>query len=133
MDGKVVICGGAGVDIYSECFSLKIGDTKWMPVGQMEFRRRYPESVVFNGEMYIMGGYNTNQGWLNSIEKLNGGLMANWNMPRPIFDFCAVQMDDKRIMVLGRVALKITHFECLAGLTLKLSLKSKSVESICPR
>ena len=70
----------------------------------MNFARRYADSLVFNGEMVVLGGYNNNQGWLNAVEKktANGWeLMADWTMPRYIFDFCAVPMDDTRIMVLG--------------------------------
>ena len=33
--------------------------------------------------------------------------MEPWTLPRMIFDFCAVQMDENRIMVLGKAYL---HF-----------------------
>merc|ERR1711953_1007399 len=29
VDGKVVVCGGAKVDFYSDCYSLQIGSTSW--------------------------------------------------------------------------------------------------------
>jgi len=55
--------------------------------------------------MIVMGGYNQNMGWLNAVEKRSSDgtwtEMEAWAMPRKIFDFCAVQMDDHRIMVLG--------------------------------
>jgi len=104
VDGKVVVCGGAKVDFYRNCYSLKIGES-WQPEGNMVYQKRYAESLVFNGEMIVMGGYNQNIGWLNAVEKRSSDTtwteMEPWAMPRMIFDFCAVQMDDHRIMVLG--------------------------------
>lgn len=70
----------------------------------MTYAKRYAESLVFNGEMMVLGGYNERQGWLDAVEKLTSGgwqEMEPWKMPRKIFDFCAVQMDSTRIMVLG--------------------------------
>ena len=72
----------------------------------MIYKKRYADSLVFNGEMVVMGGYNLNQGWLNAVEKLGQDgweEMEEWAMPRLIFDFCAVPMDDTRIMVLGEI------------------------------
>jgi len=104
VDGKIVVCGGAKVDFYRNCFSLKVGEG-WHGAGQMVYQKRYAESLVFNGEMIVMGGYNQNMGWLNAVEKRSSDgtwtEMEPWAMPRMIFDFCAVQMDDHRIMVLG--------------------------------
>lgn len=104
VDGKVVVCGGAKVDFYRNCYTLKIGES-WHPEGNMVYQKRYAESLVFNGEMIVMGGYNQNIGWLNAVEKRSSDgtwtEMEAWAMPRMIFDFCAVQMDDHRIMVLG--------------------------------
>ena len=34
----------------------------------MVCQKRYAESLVFNGEMIVMGGYNQNIGWLNAVE-----------------------------------------------------------------
>ena len=72
----------------------------------MVYQKRYAESIVFNGEMLVMGGYNQNIGWLNAVEKRSSDgswtEMEPWTLPRMIFDFCAVQMDENRIMVLGK-------------------------------
>ena len=72
----------------------------------MIYKKRYAESVVLNGEMVVMGGYNNNQGWLSAVEKRGSdgewSEMEGWALPRLIFDFCAVPMDDNRIMVLGK-------------------------------
>merc|ERR1712018_537664 len=29
IEGKVIVCGGAKVDFYSNCYSLKIGEQSW--------------------------------------------------------------------------------------------------------
>jgi len=104
VDGKIVVCGGAKVDFYRDCYSLKVGES-WHSEQSMVYQKRYAESLVFNGEMMVMGGYNQNMGWLNAVEKRSSDgtwtEMEPWAMPRMIFDFCAVQMDDHRIMVLG--------------------------------
>jgi len=103
--GKVYLCGGSEFDVFNTCYSLVIGTSGWYAAGTMRFKRRYAESLVYNGEMIIMGGYNNNQGWLDSVEKVaaNGEIseLADWKLPRKIFDFCAVNMDDGRIMILG--------------------------------
>ena len=56
-----------------------------------------------------MGGYNQNIGWLNAVEKRSSDgswtEMEPWTLPRMIFDFCAVQMDENRIMVLGKACI----------------------------
>ena len=55
--------------------------------------------------MIVMGGYNNNQGWLNTVEKVSvsGEItdLPEWKLPRKIFDFCAVKMDNGKIMGLG--------------------------------
>lgn len=105
VDGKVVVCGGAKVDFYRNCYSIKIGESWHEEPESMVYQKRYAESIVFNGEMLVMGGYNQNIGWLNAVEKRSSDgswtEMEPWTLPRMIFDFCAVQMDDTRIMVLG--------------------------------
>ena len=81
------------------------GATAWQPDGKMNFKKRYAESLVFNGEMVVMGGYNQNQGWLDFVEKRSADgsfeVMSDWKLPRQIFDFCAVDMGNGKIMVLG--------------------------------
>merc|ERR1712051_1034325 len=105
VDGKVVVCGGAKVDFYRNCYSLKVGESWNEETESMVYQKRYAESIVFNGEMLVMGGYNQNIGWLNAVEKRSSDgswtEMEPWTLPRMIFDFCAVQMDENRIMVLG--------------------------------
>jgi hypothetical protein len=111
VEDQIVLCGGADVEFYDVCYALTIGNNAWSQPFSMGYRRRYPESLVFNGQMVVMGGYNQNQGWLKSVErKKTGGEfeeITGWALPRGIFDFCAVQMDEERIMVLGRYLKKI--------------------------
>ena len=87
-------------------FSLKVGESWHEEPESMVYQKRYAESIVFNGEMLVMGGYNQNIGWLNAVEKRSSDgswtEMELWTLPRMIFDFCAVQMDENRIMVLGK-------------------------------
>ena len=85
---------------------LKVGESWHEEQESMVYQKRYAESIVFNGEMLVMGGYNQNIGWLNAVEKRSSDgswtEMEPWTLPRMIFDFCAVQMDENRIMVLGK-------------------------------
>ena len=93
-------------------FSLKVGESWHEEPESMVYQKRYAESIVFNGEMLVMGGYNQNIGWLNAVEKRSSDgswtEMEPWTLPRMIFDFCAVQMDENRIMVLGKHTLFVS-------------------------
>ena len=97
----------------------------------MNFKKRYAESLVFNGEMVVMGGYNQNQGWLNFVEKRNADgsftEMTDWQMPRQIFDFCAVDMGNNKIMVLGNYGLSWFYYQLMAILVIYTiaAIKSK--------
>ncbi len=35
----------------------------------MNYAREYCSSIVFNGEMVVVGGYSDRDGWLDSVEK----------------------------------------------------------------
>jgi hypothetical protein len=50
-------------------FLLKVGESWHEEPESMVYQKRYAESIVFNGEMLVMGGYNQNIGWLNAVEK----------------------------------------------------------------
>ena len=100
---------------------LKVGESWNEEPESMVYQKRYAESIVFNGEMLVMGGYNQNIGWLNAVEKRSSDgswtEMEPWTLPRMIFDFCAVQMDENRIMVLGKA-----YTFCLLGvMAIKIS------------
>lgn len=106
VDDAVFLCGGADVDIHNDCYSLTLGSSSWQTSCSLVDTRRYPASLVFNGEMVVMGGYNVNQGWLDSVEKKTMGQcsftrMDQWKMPRKLFDHCALQIDSTHIMLIG--------------------------------
>ena len=72
----------------------------------MNYARDYPASMVFNGEMVMLGGYNNGGGWLDSVEKKDAGTgnwvkMDAWDLPRGTFDLCAEQMDATHIIIAG--------------------------------
>ena len=105
----------------------------------MVYQKRYAESIVFNGEMLVMGGYNQNIGWLNAVEKRSSDgswtEMEPWTLPRMIFDFCAVQMDENRIMVLGKAynfcVFLSTSQKHIWDWDLNLSRKELGINSLC--
>ena len=62
--------------------------------------RKYPVSLVLNGEMYVMGGYNDNAGWLDSVDYKPAGQCEfqpkqEWRMLRGMYNFCAVGHQNK--------------------------------------
>lgn len=109
VDGEIILCGGAKESFYRDCWHMTIGGNSWAPASEsMVYQKRYAESLVFNGEMYVLGGYNLNQGWLDVIEKRDsatGKWTEVWTLPRKIFDSCAVVHDNK-IIVLGKAFIK---------------------------
>jgi len=106
VDDEIWLCGGADLNFHSECFSLTIGSSSWKTEGSMNDERDYPASLVFNGEMVILGGYNNGGGWLSSVEKKDAGTtnwieMDDWELPRGTFDLCGDQMDETHIIIVG--------------------------------
>ena len=74
--------------------------------------RRYPTSLVFDGTLVVMGGYNDEQGWLDSVDiKAKGGcdfaLKPEWKLARGMYNFCAVS-HGKYIYTIGTTTL--TYF-----------------------
>ena len=62
--------------------------------------RKYPASIVLNGEMVVMGGYNDFQGWLDSVDLKPTGQCEfqhkeEWKLPRGMYNFCAVSHENK--------------------------------------
>jgi len=45
----------------ADCFSLTIGANQWVNAGAMNAGREHGASLVFNGEMVVLGGYNGRQ------------------------------------------------------------------------
>ena len=66
----------------------------------MKEDRRLPASLVYNDEMYILGGYNDAAGWRDTVEYKPKGqpdfqLLPDWKMLRPMYSHCAVAYEDK--------------------------------------
>jgi len=106
VDGKVYQCCGSNVNIYDACFSLTLGNENWDDAGATNYAREYGASCVFNGEMMVFGGYNDRNGWTDIVEKKDAGsdnwqIMSDWKMPRLLFDFCAAQVDETHLMIVG--------------------------------
>ena len=72
----------------------------------MNDAREYASSIVFGGEMVMLGGYNDRDGWLGTVEKKTAdGIweeMESWELPRKMFNFCAATVDDTHIIIAGR-------------------------------
>ena len=56
--------------------------------------------------MMVFGGYNDRNGWTDLVEKKDAGsdtwqVMSDWQMPRLLFDFCAAQVDDTHLIIVG--------------------------------
>ena len=69
--------------------------------------RRLPASLVYNDEMYILGGYNDAAGWRDSVEYKPRGqdsfqALPDWKMDVAAYSQCAVAYDDK-IYVMGKM------------------------------
>ena len=74
--------------------------------GNTNYEREYGASCMFNGEMMLFGGYNDRNGWTDLVEKKDAGedtwqVMGPWKMPRLLFDFCAAQVDETHLMIVG--------------------------------
>ncbi len=61
VDGMVWSCCGSNVNQYSTCYTLALGDANWNVAGNANYEREYGASLVFNGEMMLLGGYNDRQ------------------------------------------------------------------------
>jgi hypothetical protein len=104
--GKVYLCGGQDTDIHRECFTLVPGES-WVHACEMKKDRRFAASVVMPDQrLVVLGGYNNKESWLDSVELSPAGecdfnLQTDWKMPRRIFDFCAVALNNTHIMIAG--------------------------------
>ena len=68
--------------------------------------KKYAASLVLNGEMVVMGGYNEWNGWLSSVDVKPVGQeefveRKEWEMKREMFNFCVVSYENK-IYTIGK-------------------------------
>jgi len=101
VDGTIYLCGGQNLDQRRDCYSYTPGeDAKFTKASPMTEDRRLPASLVYNDEMYILGGYNDAAGWRDTVEYKPKGstefqALPDWKMLRPMYSHCAVAHEDK--------------------------------------
>lgn len=66
--------------------------------------------------MVILGGYNDRAGWLDEVERYDPvsktwEVMTEWTLPRKLFNFCALPMDDTHIIIAGMISTKFIMFK----------------------
>merc|ERR1712156_192443 len=71
VDNAIYICGGQNIDQRSNCYKADIGagSTAFSESCPLSTERRYPTSLVFDGQLVVMGGYNEMQGRLRVLPK----------------------------------------------------------------
>ena len=72
----------------------------------MPIAREMAASLVFNGDMVVMGGF-TNSQFLSQVDRKRAGQSTwqeepTWEMPREMIEHCAVQVDETHIMIAGK-------------------------------
>ena len=82
-------------------------DTEFKFACAMLNDRKYLNSFVLNGEMYLIGGYNEHEGYLDSILVKPRGKCVfrpkdEWKMMRAMNSFCTVTYKDK-IYTIGKL------------------------------
>jgi len=110
VDNAIYICGGQNIDQRKNCYKANIG------AGSQNFEescplttdRRYPTSLVYDGQLVVMGGYNEMQGWLDSVDiKAKGGCefarKDEWKLQRGMYNFCAVTHGNKIYTIGGTI------------------------------
>lgn len=110
VDNAIYLCGGQNIDQRKDCYKLDFaaGNGVFRPACPMTTNRRYPTSLVFEGQMVVMGGYNDMQGWLDSVDvKAVGGCdfsrKEEWKLRRGMYNFCAVSHAGKIYTIGGTV------------------------------
>merc|ERR1712165_477116 len=110
VDNAIYICGGQNIDQRSNCYKADIGagSTAFSESCPLSTERRYPTSLVFDGQLVVMGGYNDMQGWLDSVDiKAKGGCefarKEEWKLRRGMYNFCAVSHAGKIYTIGGTV------------------------------
>jgi len=109
VDDSIYLCGGQNLEQRRDCYKYKPGtDAQFQLACPMSDDRKYPVSLVLNGEMYVMGGYNDNAGWLDSVdykpaEQCEFQPKPEWRMLRGMYNFCAVGHQNKIYTIGGSI------------------------------
>lgn len=116
IDGFIYLCGGQNLDQSRDCYEFDVfNGARFQKICRLNIGRRYPSSVVINGQVVIMGGYNddgNNDGWLDSVEVMvaddSGAeckfeMKPEWTLPRGMYNFCLVPDGDILYSIGGQV------------------------------
>jgi len=110
VDNAIYICGGQNIDQRRNCykFDMTSDSGSFQESCPLTTDRRYPTSLVFEGQMVVMGGYNDMQGWLDSVDiKDKGGCefskKTEWKLQRGMYNFCAVSHKQKIYTIGGTI------------------------------
>merc|ERR1712241_1104503 len=92
VDNAIYICGGQNLDQRSNCYKADIGagSTAFSESCPLSTERRYPSSLVFDGQLVVMGGCKFSQ-------------KEEWKLPRGMYNFCAVSHKDKIYTIGGTI------------------------------
>ena len=94
-DDRIFFCACSFIDdIYviggllnagnSSCVKFSTTNKTWTQIARMDEARRYASCVVFEGRIVVSGGYNDNDGYLNTVEAYDH-IEDSWaNMPNMI-------------------------------------------------
>jgi len=109
VDGTIYLCGGQNLEQRRDCYKYTPGEDAIFTLAcPMSDDRKYPSSLVFNDEMYVLGGYNDQAGWLDSVDYKPMGQCEfqakdEWKMLRGMYNFCAVGYGDKIYTIGGSI------------------------------
>jgi len=110
VDNAIYICGGQNIDQRKNCYKAEIGagSEVFEESCPLTTDRRYPTSLVYDGQLVVMGGFNDVQGWLDSVDvKAKGGCEFSrkdeWKLPRGMYNFCAVTHNNKIYTIGGTI------------------------------
>jgi len=110
VDNAIYLCGGQNIDQRKDCYKFDLGsDAAYFKDScPLTTNRRYPTSLVYNGQLVVMGGFNDMQGWLDSVDvKAVGGCefsrKEEWKLMRGMYNFCAVTHADKIYTIGGTI------------------------------
>jgi len=110
VDNAIYICGGQNIDQRKNCYKADIGagSENFVESCPLTTDRRYPTSLVFDGQLVVMGGYNEMQGWLDTVDiKARGGCefarKDEWKLQRGMYNFCAVTHNNKIYTIGGTI------------------------------
>ena len=108
--GVPMICGGYGKASgesrswsHKECYAYDKSSQAWKLRANLKRKRRLHSSVVMNGALWVLGGFNDNNGNLDTTEYIhaNGTVVPGPNLPTERFGHCSATLHDGRVMIIG--------------------------------